>query len=379
MRSKILLVIFSFFLLLNLSAKELKIVLFGSNNCPKCERIEKGILQEAKDLHSDLKIEKFVIDETVNFEKLLEFEQRYGDDNNANAAVKFFIGYFPDNVICLAGVDRIEKELLTKIIKYKNNRIAVTSEKKANITKNLVDEKFKQFTIPAIIVAGLIDGVNPCVFSTIVFLMGLLSTIGVKNKKMLFTGLAFCSGSFITYTLMGLGIFNFLYELSYFKLIQYILKYTIIVVLMYFAFSSFKDALKLKKLGYVPGETCNLPLSLIGKIRNSIQKGVTTKFLIGGALFSGMTVTIFESVCTGQVYIPVLAYLIKNNLSRYTATGYILIYNLACVLPLVLIFLLVYKGLKFSIIENFFTKNQLKEKLLLGFFFLILTALMLIY
>ncbi|UDQ98772.1 hypothetical protein AAEX28_01480 [Lentisphaerota bacterium WC36G] len=379
MKSKLLLVILGLFFALSLSAKELKIVLFGSNNCLKCERIEKEILQEVKDLYSDLKIEKFIIDETVNFEKLLKFEQRYGDDNNPNAAVKIFIGYFPDNVICLAGVNRIEKELLTKITKFKNNQIIVKSEKKGNITKNLVDEKFKKFSILGLIIAGLIDGVNPCVFSTIVFLMGLLSTIGVKNKKMLITGLTFCSGSFITYTLMGLGIFNSLYELNGFKTMQYILKYTIIAMLIYFAFVSFKDAIKLKNLGYIPGDACNLPLSLISKIRQSIQRGIKTKFLISGALFSGMTITIFESVCTGQVYIPVLAYLIKNNLSRYTATGYILIYNLACILPLIIIFLLVYKGLKFSIIENFFTKNQLKEKLILGFFFLVITALMIIY
>jgi len=178
---------------------------------------------------------------------------------------------------------------------------------------------------------------------------------------------------------MGLGIFNSLYALKEFKTMQFTLKYAVVGVLIYFAFAAFRDAWKLKKLGYMPGDACNLPLSLIGKIRQSIQKGITTKFLIGGALFSGMTVTIFESMCTGQVYIPVLAYLMKNNLSRYTATGYILLYNVACILPLIVIFLLVYKGLKFSIIENFFIKNQLKEKLLLGIFFLILTTLMLLY
>ena len=330
-------------------------------------------------MNSELKVEKFVIDETVNFEKLLVFEQRYGDGGNANAAVKIFVGYFPDNIICLAGVDDIENKLLTKINNFKNHKIKAKNAKNSLKGKDVAIEKFKNFTTTGLIIAGLIDGVNPCVFSTIVFMMGLLSTVGIRSSKMLFTGLAFCSGSFITYTLMGLGIFNSLYQLKGFKTVQFTLKYAIAGVLIYFAFTAFRDVLKLKKLGYVPGDACNLPLNVIGKIRKSIQKGITTKFLIGGALFSGMTVTIFESMCTGQVYIPVLAYLIKNNLSRYTATGYILLYNVACILPLVIIFLLVYKGLKFSIIENFFTKNQLKEKLLLGIFFLILTTLMLIY
>ena len=379
MRSKILLVVFGLFFVLNLSAKELKIVLFGSNNCPKCERVEKGIIQEAKDSHSDIKVEKFTIDETKNFEKLLQFEQLYGDGNNPNAAVKVFVGYLPNNVQCLAGVDSIENNLLTKITAFKNQKNQKIITKKTNSGKEEIVKRFNEFTISAIVIAGLIDGINPCVFSTIVFLMGLLSTIGVRNSKMLFTGLAFCSGSFITYTLMGLGIFNSLYQFKGFKNVQFALKYLVVGILIYFAFTAFRDALRLKKLGYVPGEACNLPVSVIGKIRQSIQKGITTKFLIGGALLSGMTVTVFESICTGQVYIPTLTYLIKEDVSRCTATAYILLYNIACILPLLIIFLLVYRGLKFSIIEQFFTKNQLKEKLLLGMFFLLLTTLMLVY
>ena len=379
MRSKILLLIFGLFFIFNLSAKELKIILFGSNNCPKCERVEKGILQEAKDLHSDIKVEKLTIDETKNFEKLLQFEQLYGNGNNPNAAVKVFVGYLPNNVQCLAGVDSIENNLLTKITAFKNQKNQKIITKKTNSGKEEIVKRFNEFTISAIVIAGLIDGINPCVFSTIVFLMGLLSTIGVRNNKMLFTGLAFCSGSFITYTLMGLGIFNSLYQLKGFEMVQFVLKYAIACILIYFAFIAFKDAWKLKKLSYVPGEACKLPLNIIGRIRQSIQKGITTKFLISGAFISGMTVTIFESICTGQVYIPTLTYLIKEDVSRCTATAYILLYNIACILPLLIIFLLVYRGLKFSIIEQFFTKNQLKEKLLLGIFFLILTTLMIIY
>ena len=48
MRSKFLLVIFGLFFALNLSAKELKLMLFGSNNCPKCEHVEKESYRKQK-------------------------------------------------------------------------------------------------------------------------------------------------------------------------------------------------------------------------------------------------------------------------------------------------------------------------------------------
>ena len=68
--------------------------------------------------------------------------------------------------------------------------------------------------MPVIIVAGLIDGINPCVFSTLVFFMSLLAVAKIKGRKLLLTGSAYCTACFITYFLMGFGVLNALRFLS---------------------------------------------------------------------------------------------------------------------------------------------------------------------
>ena len=70
-------------------------------------------------------------------------------------------------------------------------------------------DKAEGMTIGVIAMAGLIDGVNPCVFAGLVFLASLLVSSRMGGRKILVTGAAYCLGSFICYFLMGF-LFAFL-------------------------------------------------------------------------------------------------------------------------------------------------------------------------
>ncbi|MBG85457.1 MAG: hypothetical protein CMO80_00960 [Verrucomicrobiales bacterium] len=61
------------------------------------------------------------------------------------------------------------------------------------------------------------------------------------------------------------------------------------------------------------------------------------------AFFMGVTVSFLELAYTGQVYLPTITYMIQSG--ETGAMGRLLIYNLAFILPLTIIFILAFRGL----------------------------------
>src|SRR4030042_3832700 len=75
-------------------------------------------------------------------------------------------------------------------------------------------ERFKQFSLWGVLIEGLIDGLNPCAFATIVFLVSYLSFLGKQNKEILTYGIIFTLGVFIAYIIAGVGLMGGLRQLS---------------------------------------------------------------------------------------------------------------------------------------------------------------------
>ncbi len=61
-------------------------------------------------------------------------------------------------------------------------------------------------SLPVILLAGLVDGFNPCAFSIIIVLAGILAVGGRMRRARLAGGLSFCVASYATYMAMGLGL-----------------------------------------------------------------------------------------------------------------------------------------------------------------------------
>ena len=62
-----------------------------------------------------------------------------------------------------------------------------------------------QWTFLTVLLAGLADGFNPCAFSIIIVLAGILAVGGRKRSARMLGGWAFCIASFLTYMAMGCG------------------------------------------------------------------------------------------------------------------------------------------------------------------------------
>ena len=107
------------------------------------------------------------------------------------------------------------------------------------------------------------------------------------------------------------------------------------------AILSLRDAIRAKQ-GRIDEMTLQLPGVLKKRIRGVIRKGAKARNFVIAAFVSGIIISFLELACTGQVYVPII-YQIQRGSTN--AILYLLIYNLAFILPLVIIFILAFFGM----------------------------------
>ncbi len=247
-------------------------------------------------------------------------------------------------------------------------------------TDDPVRSRFETMTLPIVLLAGLLDGINPCAISTLIFFMSLLAVSKVRSRQLVLLGVSFCLASFVTYLALGFGLLRFLHLFSGFTALRSAAEWGMAVLLVLFAFLSFRDAVRFRKSGKGEDVTLQLSTGMKKRIHSVMRRGLKTGHLILGGLLIGAAVTALESVCTGQVYVPTLVLILKNsNLSESRAWLYLIAYNLLFTLPLVLIFSAAYLGLRTETLLAWSRRNVVGSKTLLGLFFVLLAVLFLLF
>jgi cytochrome c biogenesis protein CcdA len=99
--------------------------------------------------------------------------------------------------------------------------------------------------------------------------------------------------------------------------------------------------------------------------------------VVGTGLACGVVVTLLDSLCTGQVYVPVLALLAKEQHS-VRALILLALYNLAFIAPLVAVFVLASKTTDAFQMAKWSSRNVIPAKIALGVVFALLGVLILI-
>jgi cytochrome c biogenesis protein CcdA len=224
--------------------------------------------------------------------------------------------------------------------------------------------------------AGLIDGVNPCAFTTLIFLLASLALAGRGRREVLVIGALFSLGVFLTYLGIGFGLFEALRAASAVALVSVILRWALFAALLVFAALSLYDYAKIRA-GRPSDIILQLPNSLKLRIHASIRTRVRTAALAGSSFGLGFLVSIFEFACTGQVYLPTLAYLARAK-GRTDAVSLLLLYNLCFILPLIAVFAASYLGVSSKRIASVFQRRMGAVKLGLAAVFLVLAALTLL-
>lgn len=217
------------------------------------------------------------------------------------------------------------------------------AETQLDAAETEIVHRFLGFGTLAVAGAGLLDGVNPCAFATIVFFVSYMHLVGRSRKEMLIAGGAFTLSVFLTYLLLGFGTLSFIRYLNRFSGIAtsvYLLTATATFAL---GGLSLYDAVKAKQ-GKTKDILLQLPRTLKLRIHKVIREQTRTSGVVIGALVIGFTISALELVCTGQVYLPTLTFVAGIDEMRGYALAYLLLYNLMFILPLLAVFGCVYWG-----------------------------------
>lgn len=247
-----------------------------------------------------------------------------------------------------------------------------------NTTENSLIEDFKSMRGLTVVFAGLIDGLNPCAFATLIFFVSYLSISGRKGREVLFVGASFTLGVFIAYLTVGLGFYRVLDVLG--SLLTQIGRWVYgltAVMCLTLAVVNLVDFFKVRK-GGTEDMSLKLPETLRKRINSTIRKGRNVEAYAAGAFVTGIVVSFLELACTGQIYLPTIIFVSSIPELRLQAVLYLILYNLMFIVPLIVVFFLAYFGTTSNDLVKFLEKHSATIKIAMTVLFLAL-GLWLIY
>ena len=334
----------------------------GCNDCDRVNRLVLPRLEE--ECRGRYVLYRHDCDRPEVFMELIRKMEQLGV--NRNDTVSMIV----DDRLYLGGYHEISRRLIPAVSKQLEPATAPVSP---STPRRFV------FTCVTVAVAGLLDGINPCVFSTLVFFLSLLATVKVPGRKLLLAGSCYCLACFLTYLLLGFGLFRFLQLFSLWQWLRTTLEIAMAAVLLLFAVISFLDAWNYRRQGRAEAVKLQLPHRVKLLIHRIMRRNLTYRSLLAGAFLTGILVTLLEAVCTGQVYLPTLVLLTREAGAASVWTALLLLYNLMFILPLVVLFGGFFCGIKIPALLRLSKNNVTVSKTLLGVFFLLLAVLLLAF
>ncbi|MFY9462370.1 MAG: cytochrome c biogenesis protein CcdA [Candidatus Sungiibacteriota bacterium] len=182
-----------------------------------------------------------------------------------------------------------------------------------------------EFLLPLVGVSALLDSVNPCAFSILLLTIAFLFSIGQLRTKVLRLGGVYILGIFIVYIAIGLGILQTLHLFNTPHFMGRLGALLLIALGSINLINEFFPAFPIK---------LKIPQAAHTKMAELMEKSS-----VPAAFALGVLVGICEFPCTGGPYLMVLG-LLHDNVTYLKGFGYLLLYNLIFVLPLVIILLI---------------------------------------
>ncbi len=189
----------------------------------------------------------------------------------------------------------------------------------------LVDKPLDLITLlPTVLLTGLLDGINPCAFAVILFLITFLFTISKTRASVFKMGVTYISAIYMVYFLIGLGILQVvhLFGVHHFmaKLASYLIIFLGLINVIGYFFPKFPIKLK-------------IPSASKKTIQTWVHRATTP-----AAFVLGILVGLCVFPCSGAMYVAIIG-LLSVKVAYFQALSYLLLYNLMFVLPLIVILL----------------------------------------
>jgi cytochrome c biogenesis protein CcdA/thiol-disulfide isomerase/thioredoxin len=315
--------------------KESKICIhyFVKDKCPQCQNLE-GFLQDmAKKYEIDFKIYN-VSESEENLKLYQKLQDFYGISFSGFPIVFLGDTYLVGDQSIKENIEKVilrcqkegcpcPVEEIKQTLKQIPKPSTFTPEEKKEISIPLFGKEIKISSQSSLLflgtILGLADGINPCMFSVLLFLLTYLLAIGSK-KRAIKVGLVFTLGVFVIYFLFMLGMINLI------SLISFISKVKIIIAV----FALIASLILIKDFfAYGKGISLEIPESAKPTIEKLIKRGT-----IPSAILLAFLSSLVELPCTvgiPLVYTTILAERVGAHIP------YLIWYNFFFIVPLLII------------------------------------------
>lgn len=213
-------------------------------------------------------------------------------------------------------------------------------------------------SLPALTIAALTNGLNPCGIGMMVTFLGYLLVFGAKGKEkkwVLKTGIIYVASVFVTYLVIGLLFYGVAYYIQRWWLAG-VFKYLVGMVLGVAGLIQLKDA-------FFPDLPIHLRMPMKGfeKLTKMMAKA---NFEV--TVLIGFLTTVFSSPCMLPLYVGTTAVIARSGLGMARVLGLFFYYNLIFILPLIVVLLVMAGGKQVVEMKEWEHKNTKWMRLVLG-------------
>ena len=317
------------------SATGTTLVFFHETGCSHCAHSEE-FLESIHPDYPDLEILHYEIHDAEAIDLLAKVLDAY--DVEMGAVPMIFVGdvalidgtfyglesepYSPTGRVADMALERAIQRAIEEDAVSPLDRIDHTTQ--ATLSESL--------TIPAILIAAAIDSVNPCTFAVLVLLLGTLIVMQKKGRRglVLKAGFAFTIAIYVSYFLMGIGIFSAIQAAGVQR--PFIIVVSCLAILL--GLWNMKDFFAYGKW---------FSIEVPKRWRPIVKRLTSSVVSVPGAFAIGILDSLFLLPCSSGPYIAILA-LISKNTTKMDGILYLLLYNFIFILPLLAITLAVHFG-----------------------------------
>jgi cytochrome c biogenesis protein CcdA len=190
-----------------------------------------------------------------------------------------------------------------------------------------------QITLPAVLVAGVVDGFNPCAFTVLLlFITAILASLASgqsapreARRRILTMGSIYIAAILLTYLALGVGMLK---TIDLFTRAHLPARIGAMLAVLF--------GLWMLKDFFLPGWGWRMQAPrVVAELAHASARQATVPALITGGFLIGLCTV----PCSGAVYLAVLSLLALQS-SALLGYGYLVLYNVVFILPLVAVLIL---------------------------------------
>lgn len=356
------------------AAPEVAIVYYYTEGCSECQAVEQ-MLTSLETEYSFTIVRRYDALDLQGSKVRSSLDDQYGvPDEQRGTAPTIFVGR---TALVREKAIRAGLEHALATTDAEGNAWLASALATADKGGSSAEDAFRTFSVLTVIGAGLLDGVNPCAFATLIFFISYLIMRSKKKRDILLVGAAFGTGVFLAYFLAGLGLYKYVAQATWFFAIARWFYLVIGLFALVIAVLSIRDAYRVRH-GKLEDMSLQLPARQKQAIHGLIRKTANTGFLATSAFLIAFPVSLFEFLCTGQTYLPTIVLIYSQSALRARATLLLVIYNLLFILPLLVITVVAWLGTTSEKMTGWLTRNVVVVKIATAALFLLIAGFLLV-